>query len=85
MTKTEKVKLYFYEHLPNKNTIIDSFEAKEWDDFVLVLFNPTAIDSPEIEALSLQCNDMFPGKKVLLIPNNLDIEFYGVETKEDES
>jgi hypothetical protein len=78
----KSVKLYICEDQPNE-TIIESFQAKEWDDFVLITFSgdPRLID---MEGISETLNQTFKDKKILLMPEELNLKFYGVREEQDE-
>ena len=84
MSKTDnRVKLYTYEKLPNE-TVIESFEAKCWDDFVLVQMPLDRNDEAGMWSLYDNFEKCWPGKKIVLVPDTVDIHFYGVRLEEQE-
>lgn len=79
----EKLKLYIYQHKP-KEIIIDTLECKEWDEVVIVAYSLGGLNLT-VEELAENMYNIFPNKKILLMPKEAEISLYGVrESKEDE-
>jgi hypothetical protein len=78
MTTGSRVKLYVYEK-HGKETIINSVTGEDWDDFILVRLDVSR-DPYEQESLFQQFSEYFPNKKLVIVPNTVDIEFYGFTT-----
>lgn len=71
------VKLYIYQ-FENEKILIDTQEAKDFGEFVLVgLDSKKFRDQVHIEELQKRISETFPGKKVLIVDQGLDIAFYG--------
>jgi len=83
LSKYSKVKLYIYEHTP-KETIIDTVECREWDEIVIAAYSFDNVQV-SLEELMDTLSEAFANKKVVLVPKQSNIEFYGVkEMKELE-
>lgn len=72
------VKLYTYELQP-KETIVDIYTAKEFEDFIIVNVKGAVTESQlqELANIFRACN-----KQILLVPEWVELEFYGVTEKE---
>lgn len=78
------VKLQIYEHTTDE-IIIDSFEAKSWEDFIII--EADNLDENVVEALrhAIQnYSDKHPEKQILLIPKSIKLTFYGIEKEEED-
>lgn len=75
-----KVKLHIYED-HGKETVVDIFEAREWDDFLLV-----AVDMPMSQEQVDQLNQAFGSieKRVVVIPYGVPVKFYGIRESDDQ-
>ena len=80
MAGTKMIKLQVYQH-SHEETVIDQFEAEEYDDFMIIRVRFDMDHQYQMmEALEQIANRL--EKRVIAIPYDLDIEFYGV--KEDD-
>lgn len=75
----KQVKLYIYEK-KSEITYIDSIKAKSFDEFVLI----TVKGDFDYDRINETWQNIFKGKKLIIIPDGMDIEFYGVGIKEDD-
>lgn len=87
-TKTERVKLQVYINEP-KETLIDTFYAKEWDDFVIISLDEGELSDDEISGVVDTLNAWAKSnadKQVLLFTRKADVSFVGLREviEEDE-
>jgi len=75
-------KLYVYDYSAPKEVIVDSFTANDWGDFLLIRFDPNQMNADALE----QGKHAFSSlkKKIIFVPNDLELSFYGVEVFEEE-
>lgn len=87
MTRTSKiVRIYFYLY-DKERTIIDSFEADDWGDFLVVRVKGLD-DEGALQAYETMRENMAqlnPSKQFIIVPDNLDIDLYGVEVSDDQN
>lgn len=76
------VKLYVYEDR-GEETLVDSYEAKSFDDFVLITIGST-VTVDEVDDIHKVLSPIFDNtdKRVLLVPEHLDLKIYGVKETE---
>lgn len=80
----KKVKLVFYQRV-NNEIVIDNIPATEWDDFLVVHIRASSHwneQEPFVQAFKDYADKT--GKEVLLIPEDWDIQFYGIEVEDEE-
>jgi hypothetical protein len=80
---SELVKLYIYQHHPEE-TVIDTVTAIHWDDILIVRASPS-MTLEEHENLNSEFGELAaknPGKQIVLIANDLPVDFYGVRVDE---
>jgi hypothetical protein len=84
-TSGKLVKLLVYRHESEKVTIVDTIEANDWGDFLIVAMDLEALSSPELARLQEIFEDFSKSmqKRMILMPKRWDVEFYGIE-KEPE-
>lgn len=75
----KSVKLKVYQTQGDK-TYIDTIEAESFDSFVLVAMPDMEVANTMTEELI----QMFPNKKIIVVPKEWDISFYGVEVDNDD-
>jgi hypothetical protein len=82
MRVSDLVKLQIYEH-NTEEVVIDSFEARTWDDLVVLEVDYMDADTVENlrEAVHAYC-DQHPEKQVLLVPKAMNLTFYGFKEVE---
>lgn len=81
MRKNVKLRSYIYE--PNE-TIIEDYEAREWDDFLIIELK--GIRQDDTEALQRVYNTFAPlGKLLVILPEGVDMAFHGVVEVEDDN
>lgn len=68
-----------------EDILIEKFEAKAWEDLVIVAVTDPHADERMLEALSAHLSSLAPDKKFLIVPDHWDIAFYGVEIYERDS
>jgi len=83
MSKNNFVKLYIYQ-IESEKTYIEAIEAESFNDFIIARFNGNS-ESVDFENMSMNLKEAFPDKKVLLVPHDLDLMFYGIEKVEEEN
>lgn len=73
-----RVKLYTYQHEPNE-TIVDTYQAESWEDF-LIIHLKAKVTQQEIAALQANIKEAqrWQNKHVIIMPEGMDIEFYGI-------
>lgn len=79
----KKVKLQLYQMKSIKEVILDSVVAETFDDFIIA-----KVTSPNLgDELMAQVQLAFAetGKKVIVVPLEMEIEFYGFELDEDNN
>lgn len=78
------VKLYLYEELPEK-TLISTFEAEEFSQFLLIRVSDEALGINEfMNELSEIVRGLGHEKRVLVLSDKIDFKIYGIEKyKED--
>lgn len=75
--KNRLVKLYIYQ-FENEKIYIDQQEAEDFGEFIIIrLDSQTIRDQVHIEELQNKFTETFPGKKVLIVDQALDLAFYG--------
>lgn len=84
MRDVSYVKLKFYEH-GNQETIVNGFQAKDWGDFLLITLEAEQINPESYQQIANIFAEYSQkmDKEVILIPKGWDIQFYGVEVRED--
>jgi len=81
---TKLVKLQIYQHQADE-TIIETFEAETWDDFVLVKVKFDEGDEVHgIQEVFVRYAEEHPDKQVILFQDTIDLEFYGIREVEDD-
>lgn len=75
------VKLVIYRHV-SENIEVDSIEAEDWGDFLIVHLNAEQIHPEIMQQLSEGFANM--QKRVIIVPREWDVEFYGVKLDEPE-
>lgn len=83
MTKYNRVKLQAYIHEP-KQIIIETVECKEWDEIVVAAYSFEGM-SVSLEELMDSLSKAFPNKRVLMLPKQANIDFYGFKEVEDSN
>ena len=79
----ETVKLYLTREDTEANiTDVEIFEAREWEDFVIVHADKELLHS---DGFQEQISNIGEGRRVIAIPTNLEFGFYGVRVCEEES
>lgn len=78
------VKLQIYEHKPEE-VVIDTFEAKEWGDFLLIRVKGYLEESfvEHLREVVGDYSEKNPEKQVVIVPEDIDLTFYGIE-RDDE-
>jgi len=81
MTRTiKKLYAYLYE---SERIVVDSFEADDWGDFMIVRIKGLGDDAYHVYEEARQAiQELAPGKKFVIVPDGLEIEFYGVEVED---
>lgn len=84
-TSGKLVKLLVYRHESEKVTLVDTIEADDWGDFLIVAMDLEALSHPELARLQEIFEDFSQSmqKRMILMPKRWDVEFYGIE-KESE-
>lgn len=82
MSKLHSVKLYIYEDRGDV-TYIDSIEAESFDEFVLVKVED-GLAREEYEQMHEQFVNIFPNKKMIIMPASMNISFHGVRVEDDD-
>lgn len=79
---TKRVKLQVYTHTEQR-TDLDIVEAESWDKFVIARVKATT--PAELENLRAQFNAFAEqtGKIFIMVPAELDIDFYGIKELDD--
>lgn len=72
-----KLKVYQFE---SELTYIDTIEAKDFGDFMIVTIN---FEEQDFESILYHFKDTFPEKKILIIPQGMDVAFYGIKEDDD--
>lgn len=83
------VKLVTYTKLTETETIVHSFEAKDWDDLIICEFDEREVDPGMLYEFTQEVSKIFQnkGKACFFASKNMDTTFYGVKpyTEEDAS
>jgi hypothetical protein len=79
------LKLYVYETQPEK-TYIHSFEADDFNDFMLVKLGKMTAEEHlnTVDTLRTELDKIYPDKQLIIISDGLDISFYGIRISEEE-
>lgn len=81
-----KVKLKLYEHKPEE-TVIESFEAQSFDDFVIVKVDGSKMDQALVQSTLQALGEVLEGlegdKRYLILDANADVTLYGVKEVPD--
>lgn len=80
MTTSVKLKVYQYEP---EAIYIDTIEAKSFDDFMIVTLD--RFDHQDYESILFNLKENFPDKKILIIPDGMNIAFYGIKEDNDDN
>lgn len=86
MTIGTRKKIYFYRHEMNE-TIIDIYDAQEWDDFLIVKVGNSL--APVTQEMIDQVSDVLDKmntekySQIIVMPADLDIDFYGIEVEDE--
>lgn len=75
---TVKLKVYQFE---SEAIYIDTIEARDFGDFLIATLNN--FDEIDFESVIHHLKDNFPDKKILVIPQGMDIAFYGIREDDD--
>ena len=81
MSKWEKLKLQVYIHEP-KQIVIETVECKEWDEIVACTYSFNDVNI-SLEDLMDSLSKAFKDKRILLLPKEYDIDFYGFKQVEE--
>lgn len=77
-----KLQVYQYE---SKETVVDTFYAKDWGDFLVITVDGPINDEAHMQlAEDLQKYGADNNKHIIVVPMDLDIRFFGFEIEEDE-
>lgn len=68
-----------------EDILIEKYEAKAWDDLVIVAITDPHADEQMLDALSAHLQRLMPDKKFLIVPDHWDIAFYGVEKHDGDT
>lgn len=83
---TEKVKLVVYSRYEN-TTNIEQLEAQNWGEFVILKVPLAFFENYEpvnIEGVLSEIATLMPDKKVMVIPDTIVVELYGVREETDD-
>lgn len=75
-----KLNIYKYEL---DEIIIESYSAKQWDDFLIVEVANATDEVLDNLAETLRNFEFETPKEIILIPKELELDFYGVEVEDD--
>lgn len=81
-TKTGKlVKLVIYRHASEKVTVVDTIEADDWGDFLVVAMDLESLSEEEYNNLQIVFSEFSEKmqKQLILVPKSWSVEFYGVQ------
>ena len=78
------VRLYTYKH-EAKETIVNTYDAEEWDDFLIVHLSGDPSDEVIEKVVELFNQPEFQEKykQILILPDGLSIDFYGIEVLDE--
>lgn len=81
----QKVKIQVYSAY-NEATYVDSFEGKDFGDFVLISLNMAALPPEELQSLHQAFQDaVTDGRKVIVTDNSIDIDVFGFKETADDT
>lgn len=81
-SKKHKVKLYVYQ-FESEKIYIDTFEAENFEDFVIATGNFQELQEEEVQNLYTDLQDKF-NKQVLIVDKSVDVAFYGLVEDDGE-
>lgn len=81
---SSRKKLYLYRHEANE-IVVNSFNAKEWDDFAILNMKDLSWEAMSAIEQSFEQIAIKMNKQLILIPGDLDaVDFYGIEVREED-